>query len=574
MREKIFSSAITVFFAFLLIGLFYAQIIKGNYYRELSEQNRIVAIPLEAPRGKIYDRNGKILVDNRISFNVTIIYNDVKNIGTLENLLLKTIRAAKLELSSGILKAKARPFVLTDILKDVGRTNAVVLEQYRVDYPGLFVTTEPKRGYPYGVVASSVVGYLGEIGEDALYRYKAYGYKVMDLLGQSGLEKEYDSYLKGVRGGMQAEIDSLGRQRGVLHIKEPIPGKDLHLTIDRELQKYCDELIDDKRGSVICMNPNTGEMLALISKPNFDPSIFIKAGKKTEVLNLLKNKKHDYPLLNRAISCAYPPGSIFKVVVMSAALQAGKAMPETTFNCVGFFKFAKRTFRCWKEEGHGSQAMEEALKHSCNVYFYQLGLRTGVDAISLYANKMGYGSPTGIDLPGEISGLVPSVDWKKLTKKESWYPGDTINYSIGQGYLLVTPIQITCMMSAISNGGYLVRPYLVERIGEIKVGEIKKNPIGVSDKNIKTVMNGLKKVVNDRRGTGMKARIKGITVAGKTGTAENPKGKAHGWFCGFAPFEDPKICVSVFIEFGGKGGVEASVYARKVIEKAKELGLL
>jgi len=377
-----------------------------------------------------------------------------------------------------------------------------------------------------------------------------------------------------VRGGMQVEIDSLGRQRRLLHIKEPVPGKELHLTIDLGLQKYCDEMLDSKRGSIIAMNPKNGEVLALISKPNFDPSIFIKSGKKTDAIQILSNREGEYPLLNRAISCSYPPGSIFKIVVMSAALETKKISALTSFTCNGVFKLSKSIFRCWKEEGHGNQAVEEALKNSCNVYFYQLGLHTGVESIARYAKKMGFGSSTGIDLPGEVEGLVPSSQWKRSTKKESWYPGDTVNYSIGQGYLLVTPIQVACMMSIVANGGYLIKPYIVEGIGDIKIAEPKKISVEFSDETIKLLRSSTKKVVNDKRGTGMKAKIKDIVVAGKTGTAQNPKGKAHGWFSGYAPFEDPKICVVVFIEYGGKGGVEASIFARKVIEKARERGLL
>ncbi|NQT23104.1 MAG: penicillin-binding protein 2 [Candidatus Omnitrophica bacterium] len=572
MRERIYLGAISTAFIFLLGGLFYAQILKGSYYRELSEQNRIVAIPLEAPRGKMYDRNGEILVDNRISFNVGVIYSDVKNVNSLSSFLNETL--GKKDLSSEFSKAKKRPFAVTVIVEDIGRTNAIILEQYRIDYPGLYITTNPKRDYPHGAVASSVIGYLGEISEADLGKYKSYGYRIMDLVGKSGLEKRYDSYLKGVRGGMQVEIDSLGRQGRLLHIKEPVPGKDVHLTIDLGLQKYCDEILDSKRGSIIAINPKNGEVLAITSKPNFDPSIFIKSGKKTDAIEILSNRSGEYPLLNRAISCSYPPGSIFKIVIMSAALETKKISALTSFECNGFFKLSKRRFRCWREEGHGIQAVEEALKNSCNVYFYQLGLQAGVENIARYAKKMGFGSSTGIDLPGEIGGLVPSSQWKRSAKKESWYPGDTVNYSIGQGYLLVTPIQVACMMSTVANGGYLIKPYIVESIGDIEIAEPKKIPVEFSDETIMLLRSSTKKVVNDKHGTGMKAKIKDIVVAGKTGTAQNPKGKAHGWFSGYAPFEDPEICVVVFIEYGGKGGVEASIFARKVIEKARERGLL
>ncbi len=574
MRLKIFLAVIVISFASLLAGLFHMQILKGEYYKKLSEQNRIVIIPLKAPRGKIYDRNKKLLVDNRVSFDASLIYKDVKDIEELASFLSDVLKTDEKGLVSKMLKAKSRPFTPITIVEDIGRTNAIILEQYRIDYPGLMVTTKPKRNYIYGNVASGIVGYLGKISEEELDRFKTYGYRMTDLVGKTGLEKRYNNYLRGAQGGMQVETDSLGRQKNILHIKEPQIGKHLYLTIDIDLQEYCDNLMAEKRGCIIAMNPKSGEVFAFASKPNFNPSIFIKPAPKEEVKKILGGRSGDYPLLNRGISCAYPPGSIFKIVVAAAALDTGKFSNEETFACKGYYNLSKRVFRCWKEKGHGMQHITEAIKNSCNVFFYQLGLKAGVENISLYAKKFGFGKPTYIDLLGEVSGLVPTSQWKRLTKSQAWYGGDTVNYSIGQGYLLVTPIQVACMMSAFANGGYLVRPYIVEEIDNIKISNPKIEKIDVSKDTLNLIRAGLKKVVNDPRGTGMKARLKDIIIAGKTGTAQNPEGKAHGWFSGFAPFDNPKICVIAFVEFGGKGGLEASIIARKVIKKSKELGLL
>lgn len=574
MRLKIFLAAIVISFVLLLTGLFYMQILKGKYYKNLSEQNRIVIVPLTAPRGKIYDRNKKLLVDNRVSFDASLIYGDAKDVGKLASFLSDVLKTDEKDLVSKMLNAKSRPFAPITMVEDIGRKNAIILEQYRIDYPGLIVTTKPKRNYIYQNTASDIIGYLGKISEEELSRFKRYGYRMTDLVGRAGVERRYNTYLRGTQGGMQVETDSLGRQKNILYIKEPQIGKHLHLTIDIDLQKYCDNLMAKKRGCIIAMDPKSGEVFAFVSKPNFNPSVFIRPGPNEEVKKILGSRNEDYPLLNRGISCAYPPGSIFKIVVAAAALDTGKFPSDGTFTCSGYYNLSKKIFRCWKEKGHGVQHIDEAIKNSCNVFFYQLGLKAGVENISLYAKKFGFGRPTYIDLPGEISGLVPTSQWKRLAKKEAWYGGDTVNYSIGQGYLLVTPIQVVCMMSAFANGGYLVRPYIVEEIDNIKISNPKIEKIDVSGDTLNLIRAGLKKVVNDPLGTGMKAKLEDILIAGKTGTAQNPEGKAHGWFSGFAPFDNPKICVIVFIEFGGKGGLEASIIARKVIEKSRGLGIL
>lgn len=574
MRLKVFSLIIATCFILLLCGLGYVQIIKGAYYKRRSEQNRIVAIPLKAPRGQIYDRNNKVCVDNRISFDVSVIYKDARDFSQLVTFLSDTLKIDKKKLMSCMKRAKKRPFAPTVLVEDIGKAKAIMLEQRKIDYPGLVISTRPKRDYLFGERASSVTGYLGEINEDELARFKTYGYSIRDLMGRSGLEKKYDNYLRGIQGGMQVEIDSLGRQKRVLHIKEPEGGNPIYLTIDMDLQEYCYEIMGNRRGCIIAMNPNNGEIFAFVSKPGFDPNIFIRKDKAREVKKILDNVNRDYPLLNRGISCTYPPGSVFKVVVAVAALDTGRFTKDMQFGCNGSFALGKSIFHCWKEEGHGNQIIEDAIKNSCNVFFYQLGLKAGVQHISLYAEKFGFGKPTGIDLPGEAGGLVPTSTWKRIAKKEGWYPGDTVNYSIGQGFLLVTPIQVVCMMAAIANGGHLVQPYIVERIGNVKVSNPEIKGMDISKHTQDIMRRGLVKVVNDQRGTGMKAKLPDIVVAGKTGTAQNPRGKAHGWFSGFAPEENPKMCVVVFVEYGGKGGVEASNLARKVFEKSKTLGLL
>lgn len=574
MRFKIFFTAIVLSYTLIFAGLFYTEIVKGPYYKTLSEKNRIIGIPLDAPRGIIFDRSGKIVVANRASFDAALIYGDTKDAEKISTLLSRVLKLDRKDLNERINRARMRPFMATVIAADISREEAIILEQYRIDYPGLIVTSRPKRDYPYGTVGSPVIGYLGRINEDEISRFKTYGYRTTDLVGKSGIEKEYDSYLKGQAGGMQVEADSLGRQKDVLRVKEPKPGKNLALTIDMELQSYCDELMKDRKGCIIVMNPKSGGVLTMVSKPDFDPSFFVKPAMDDERMDLIWNQDNDYPLLNRAISCAYPPGSVFKNVVAVAALESRNFRPEETFNCGGSFSLGKHVSRCWKEEGHGTQRLEEGIKNSCNVFFYQLGLRAGADPITAYAKKLGFGRLTGIDLPGEIKGLVPSRQWKMAEYGSGWYPGDTVNFSIGQGYLLVTPIQIIRMMAAIANGGYLVKPYLVSGIDNVSLSNEKIEETGIREETLALVKKCLKKVVNDPDGTGRKARLDDVVVAGKTGTAQTAAGLTHGWFCGFAPFEEPRISVLVFVEFGGKGGLEASMIARNVIIKTKDLGII
>ncbi|MFH1790621.1 MAG: penicillin-binding protein 2 [Candidatus Omnitrophota bacterium] len=573
-RVRMLFVSISAGFAMIVSGLVYTQVIKGEYYRNRSERNRIVVIPLEAPRGRIIDRNGKVCVDNRISFDVSVVYKDAGDFKRLASFLSDTLGINRKKLLSAMEEAKKRPYAPTLLVEDIGKTNAIILEQRRIDYPGLIVSTRPKRDYMYSAAASGITGYIGMISRDELERFRTYGYTVTDLIGRSGIERQYDSYLRGVQGGMQVETDSLGRHRRILHVKEGEKGRSVTMTVDMDLQAFCDEIMGERNGSIIAMNPRTGEIYALVSRPGFDPNLFVRKDSVKQIKDILGNRSGGFPLMNRAIACSYPPGSVFKVVTATAALEKGKLDTRDHLSCDGSYRLGKSVFRCWKEEGHGSQEITEAIKNSCNVFFYQTGILVGADAISEYAGIYGYGKETGIDLPGETGGLVPTPAWKRAKLKEPWYAGDTVVYAIGQGYLLATPIQVVRMMAAVANGGYLVTPYVVNKIDDISIGEPRREFTGIADKSLDVIREGLKRVVNDPHGTGMKAKIEGLTVAGKTGTAENPRGKAHGWFSGFAPAEDPALCVVVFVEYGGKGGLEASMLAKQVIVKSRDLGLL
>ncbi|MFC1548933.1 penicillin-binding protein 2 [Candidatus Omnitrophota bacterium] len=572
MRIRIYTIILVVFLVALLAGLAFIQIGMHAKYKVMSEENRLKVIPLMAPRGSVYDRNGSILVKDVLSFNASVIYSQIKDIDSLSEAISAVLGIPKDKVLAYIRTARSRPYSPTIILSDIGTENAIHLEEIAMDHPGLVIDVTAKREYPHGKVASNVLGYLGLINRSEFDRLKHYGYRIDDLVGRDGIEKVYDEYLRGKHGGKQVEIDHRGREVNVLGLKEPVQGRDIYLSIDLELQEYCDSLLEGKRGSIIAMDPRTGAILAMSNSPAYDPEVFVDRKRRAEIAELLNDSS--YPLLNRAVAGAYPPGSVFKTVVAVGGLETGIASPHTTFDCAGTLRLGRRTFHCWKKGGHGTQALTEGIKNSCNVYFWRLGSLLGVDNIAEYARMFGVGEKTGVDLPGEKKGLLPTREWKRKHLRESWYKGETLNYSVGQGYVLCSPVQIARMMSVFANRGYLVKMYVAERVEDVTLNGPEKERIDVSEESLEIVREGLRKVVNDPRGTGMKARLEDVVVSGKTGTAQTSRGKSHGWFAGFSPFDRAKLTVVVFDEYGGKGGYYAAGTAGKVFKKAHELGLM
>lgn len=574
MRDRLPTVLVWALFTLVCCGLFYTQIARYSYYSRLSRNNSVRIIPINGPRGNMVDRKGRDLVTNRLSFDIVVVYNDLRDKARLINLLKDILGMQGGEIARCLEKAASRPYAAFAVAEDIDKVKAIRFEEERFGLEGVTLETRSRRNYIYENTGSHIFGYLSEVSEDELEELKDSGYRMRDLVGRSGLEKYYETYLKGSDGGAQVEVDSMGRQTQVLGLKEPVCGNDLHLTIDIDLQVASDKLLGDRAGAVIVIDPATGEVLALASHPSFDPNVFVKPKNTTERLRLLRDRR-GRPMSNRAISGLYAPGSVFKIVTASAALETGKINHNTCFICSGSFRMGRRNFKCWKEEGHGSQNIENALMNSCNVFFYNAGKLSGVDAIEAYAKLFGFGKLTGIDLPDEVKGLVPGRSWKRLFRKDNWYEGETINYAIGQGYLLVTPIQIVAMMSVMANGGSIVKPYIVKKAGDISTEEhpeIKR--VGLKSGTINEIRRGLNEVVNNEFGTGKRAKAEGVLAAGKTGTAQNPQGRSHAWFAGFAPYDHPKICVVVFLEHGGKGGVGASEIAGKIFEEAKRVGYL
>lgn len=579
--------SVGVAFFLLFLHLWYLQVFKGNEFRRLSENNCIRIREQIADRGMILDRKGRILAQNRPSFEVFLIPEDLKKnpdaIGTIAALLHLPLEEIEEKLKSDKRRPAYRPIKLKS---DIDWSQLCILESNLIHLTGLQVDVIPRRFYPYGSLASHLIGYLGEIDENELREQKDQRYRAGAFIGKAGVESLWEKDLKGWDGGRQIEVDALGREIRYLGSVDPFPGDNVILTIDLDLQQVAEEAFEGKNGALVAMDPTTGRILAMVSKPSFDPSIFARVISPREWKELLEDPF--CPLQNKGIQGQYPPGSVFKIVTAIAGLETGAIQPHTQFHCSGVFPYGNRSFRCWKEKGHGTINLHRALVESCDVYFYQVGLKVGVDAIAYYASELGLGKKTGISLPHEKTGTVPSTAWKKKRFGVPWYSGETLSFAVGQGYLNSTPLQLAQLISIIANGGKIYRPQIVERVENLYGELIREYPpvelgrVNISEETLRVIREALRGVVHDPHGTGAGCAIKGFQIAGKTGTAQVVrmpedfkrgqvyrlplKYRDHAWFVAFAPYEDPKIAVSVLVEHGGFGAVAAVPIARKVIE--------
>ncbi len=575
-------------FFLIFIRLWSLQVIKGSDLRRLSENNCIRLRENPADRGMLLDQKGRILAHNRPSYEVYLVPEDLKvNPGVvIEVGRLLNIPPEEIEERLKTQKRRA-PFKPVKIKSDIGWNELALLESNRVHLPGLIVDVRPRRAYDYGELASHLIGYLGEIDENELKQAKEATYRMGALIGKYGVEYRWEDDLRGVDGGRQIEVDALGREIRPLGTVEPFPGNNLFLTIDLDLQKTAEEAYQDKNGALIAMDPKTGRILAMVSKPSFEPDIFARNILQEEWKSLVENPHH--PLQNKGIQGQYPAGSVFKIITAIAGLESGMITPSTQFNCTGAFHYGNRDFRCWKEGGHGAISLHRAIVESCDVYFYQVGLKVGVDLIAHYANEFGLGKVIGISLPYEKPGTVPSSSWKKKRFGVPWYSGETLSFSVGQGYLNATPLQLLMLISGVANGGKLYLPQVVEKVEDIYGNKLKEYPpvelgrADVSEKTLQIIQEALRGAVNDPHGTGWTCLLKEVKVAGKTGTAqvvrlpENfkkgdmnrmpQKFRDHAWFVAYAPFEDPKISIAVLVEHGGFGASAAAPIAKKVIAK-------
>ena len=572
-RLNDFFILITICFVIIIMNLWVLQIIKGKEFEQRAVSNCIRLLVEEAPRGEIYDQQGHILVTNRPSVNFSIIPAEISNYQTLSDKLSPVIALDSPTILSKLKNHRQSPFQALTIKRDLKKDTIVAIEEQKYKFKGALLTIHPERKYLYRNFAAHLLGYVNEVSEEDL-RNTSFNYLTGgDMVGKSGIERSYDSYLRGEKGRKEIEVDALGREINTIKYQKPIAGNDIYLTLNSQLQQFIESQMAEKKGAIIVSEPSTGKIMAMVSYPDYDPNMFTRQISLSQWQTIAENE--DNVLCNRNIQSVYPPGSVFKLVTAIAALEEGIINTNSTISCPGYYKEGNIIFKCWKEDGHGNLAIINAIANSCNVFFYTMGRKLGIDKLSYYAKLLGFGEKTGIDLPGEQVGLVPSQDWKRKTFNQSWYPGDSVNMSIGQGFLLVTPLQVHNLLCLIANEGFYCKPHYVEKI-VAKSGELIKQSIpeithktDVSQNTFKIIKEGMKRVVES--GTGRSANISEIEIAGKTGTAQNPQGENHAWFVGFAPVDKPEICVTVFIEHGGDGSVAAAPVASNIIRKYLQL---
>ena len=572
-------------FAVLLIRLFYLQIIKGSELRRLSENNSIRLQRIVPFRGLIFDRNGKMMVDNRPSFDVSVIRRNARPLDQTLDKLSQYLRVPVETLTEKISKNKRLSSYKPITLKqDISRNAVAVVEAHQYDLPGIEVNVKSTRHYLYQGSAAHLLGYLGEISSGELDSGKYPDLRSGDLIGKLGIERAYGSYLRGQSGGRQVEVNVNGQVVRILKTVSAKPGQNVYLTIDLDVQQKAEELLQEVIGAAVALQPASGQVLALASSPSFDQNTIV-SGMTYERWKAFVNDPLK-PLTNRALQGEYPPASTYKILTAIAGLEEGVIDEKTEFCCPGFYRFKGRSYRCWKKGGHGCVNVIGAIAQSCDTYFYQVGQAVGVDRLAWYAKATGLGKATGINLPHEANGLIPTAAWKKKRTGIAWQPGETLSLAIGQGFNLVTPLQMAVLTAAVANGGILYKPEILKKV-ETAEGQLvaMNEPVStgrlpVSDATMKLIKQGLWEVVNTDKGTAKGARFYGLEVSGKTGTAqvisrkdgeeEDPDLpdhlKPHAWFVAYSPATEPEIAVVVMVEHGEHGSSAAAPIAREMIK--------
>ena len=568
-------------FFLLLSRLWYLQVIDADNLLDQSENNRLRFVPVAAPRGAILDRNGKVLVTNTPSFSVAVIPQDVKNKELLIDNLAKYLNLDRKEIETkwnkGQGRAKYYPLV---VASGITRDQMEFLEENRLALTGVNIEMKPIRAYTYGQLASHLLGYLGEVSEDELNSERYQDYNAGDYTGKSGIERSWEAFLHGVDGGRQIEVDARGRFLRTVEETGSSVGNTVLLTIDLEMQQAVEQALGDRAGAAVAMDVNSGEILAFASSPDFDPALFTGRMPPDKWKQYLEDERH--PLENKALKGMYPPGSTFKIITAIAGLEEGLIDEHSSVECPGYYKFGNSNFRCWERKGHGHVELRKALRESCDVYFYKLAERLGVDRIAKYAKRFGLGAPLGIGLENEKGGVIPTEEWKLKRFGKKWFQGETLSVGIGQGYVLTTPVQLASMIATVANEGTIYKPHLVKRVVDLDGKVLQEFPpqvIGKTDLKPETyrlVKEGLFAVVNEPRGTGGMARLYEVKVAGKTGSSQvvklrDSKGdipyrfRDHALFVAFAPYDKPEVAVAVIIEHGEHGGSAAAPVAGRVL---------
>jgi len=572
----------------LLTRLFYLQVVQVERYAQFAERNSVRTHRVQAPRGMILDRNGEILVDARPALGITLVPSETED---LDLTLRRVARLARVEETDLVGRfgrpAGAARFKAQRVLDDLDRAAFARIDERLWALPGVHSEYQTLRDYRFGDAGAHLLGWLGEIDADQLGDREYQGYRQGDVVGRKGIEQLLEHELRGRPGGENWLVDAHGRELEQLSAVEPQPGLNATLTLDRRLQQIAEQALDevDKAGAIVGIDPRSGEVLVLASRPGFDPNHFAR-GIDTAEWKTLKDDARA-PLHFRALQGQYPPGSTYKVVTAIAGLEDGVIRPGFEVVCNGSFRFGRRTYRCWKRGGHGVVDVHKALVQSCDVFFYRVGLDVGVDRLAYYARSLGFGARTGIELPGETTGLVPTRTWKERRFGEPWMEGETVSVSIGQGFNLWTPLQLASAYAAVGNGGTRWRPFLVKRVqrpdGTIlrEVAPESEGSLPFKEETLRLVRSALRGVVHEPHGTGgaMRGLPGNVEAAGKTGTAQvvGMKGDApddeslipeqyrdHAWFVTYVPAENPRLALAVLVEHGGHGGSAAAPLAAKV----------
>jgi penicillin-binding protein 2 len=557
------------FFVLLVIGLIHLTVGQGSRYALLSQKNCVRIVPQLGARGGILDRNGTVIAGSRLSYDVLIVPERLNQLERIIFNVSKILGRNPDEIRATFRQGFKGRSVPVKVAQNIDRAQAIALEELKFDMPGVVIQNNPVRNYPLGNLACHILGYVNQIDTWRLMKLESFGYQTGDLVGVTGIEEKYDYYLRPSDGGISVEVDYRGRSRRLLGVKQPRNGRDVKLTIDLRAQQIVESALGEKKGSVIILDPNSGAVVAMASCPRFFPSIFVeKSGQG--ISSLIADP--DAPLINRGTSAAYPPGSIFKTIIAVAGLEQHKILDTTTYRCDGGMYVGKRFFKCW--DTHGVDDLIMALAHSCDIFFYHTGLLLGPQAIHDYSIRFGLAKQTGLDVPYEIAGFIPSPK-KRFLKRKQWFDGDTANFSIGQGDVLTTPLQMARMMAVFANRGFLVTPYLVAAVADRDLNAFQKKAVRLPFKQdtIDRINVGLRQVVENPSGTGHVLGALSIPVSGKTGTAQAPPGATHAWFAGFFPSSEPKYVICVLLDRGGPGHA-ACLVAKEIIEKMTEQGLV
>jgi penicillin-binding protein 2 len=586
-RITLLSAIVVAVLSLFVMRLYYLQVLSHDELSRLADRNRIRIHRVRAPRGLVFDRKHRPLVDTQPSFDAVLVPEDTDNLPeVVEHLENYLGQDGVVERVASAEEQGRPPYEPITVKERLDWPQVVALEAHQLELPGVSLEITPARRYLYGELAAHLLGYTGEVSRREMERNG--GYRMGDEIGKFGLERVLEPDLRGVAGGQEIEVDAVGRRLRVLREIPDQPGASVVLTIDLDLQMAAEDAMGDRAGALVALDPNSGEILALVSKPAFSPDVFGRRVDRAEWKKLATDPKH--PLTDRATQGIYPPGSTFKILDAIAGLHEGTLNDSSSYHCPGGLWYGNRTYRCWRKQGHGNVGLHRAIVESCDVFFYHTGIKLGVDRIGRWAKMFGLGEKTGINLDNEKTGLIPTSEWKRKRFHEKWYPAETLSVAIGQGYVSVTPLQMAQFAAMVANGGVRYKPQFLKMV-EAPDGGVARFNSPVVEERLKLdpeimqfVRDAMADVVNGPGGTGSRSRLRGAIVAGKTGTAQvvgqaaaAASGKLpehlddHAWFIAFAPKDNAQIAIACVIENGGHGGSTAAPVVGQVLERYFQL---